>query len=150
MDLGVTCECGRIVPVSESDAGGSVFCSCTKRVVVPLLEEFEKRPVLPSASTIERRVMRLLAEGEQPTTHACQVCGESGRQRVVVIGLDCERSVIVHHRELTSYVPLGVVSLRTYRHWSEQLGRNTQIPTPISLCPGCLARLASSSWLASS
>jgi hypothetical protein len=29
MDLSVICECGRTVPVWESDAGGEVFCSCS-------------------------------------------------------------------------------------------------------------------------
>jgi hypothetical protein len=48
MALGVYCECGLCLPVVEDDAGSSLLCSCGRRVVVPLLDEFRDHPVLLS------------------------------------------------------------------------------------------------------
>jgi hypothetical protein len=118
-----------------------VFCSCSFKVVVPLLEEFEKSPVLPSARTIERRVMRLLTDGELPLTHACQACGVEGELQVAVIGLQCEKATIVRRVQVISRTWTPVVTVVKEKHWLEQFGRDTEVPAPISLCPGCLARL---------
>src|SRR5262245_58680736 len=91
MDLRVYCECGRCLPVTEADAGSALNCTCGCRVVVPLLEEFRDRPHLLSATTIERRVQRLIAAGELPNTEGCIRCGEMKTVQVVNINLECER-----------------------------------------------------------
>src|SRR6516165_5965018 len=90
MALGVYCECGLCLPVVEEDTGSSLTCSCGRRVVVPLLEEFRDRPVLPSAATVERRVRRLIAEGMLPSNAVCLRCNNV-KARVMNVDLECER-----------------------------------------------------------
>ena len=53
MDLGVYCECGEYLPVEKEDAGRTLKCFCSSRVVVPLREEFRHRPRLLSAPTLD-------------------------------------------------------------------------------------------------
>src|SRR5437660_1576113 len=91
MGLGVCCECGQCLPVEESDAGSSLTCSCGRTVVVPLLEEFQVRPVLLSAASLQRRVQRLVAEGELPIVSACARCGDVRTAQVVRVDLVCEK-----------------------------------------------------------
>jgi hypothetical protein len=75
MTLGVSCECGKCLPVTENDAGSALTCSCGRRVIVPLLEEFRDCSLLLSSASLERRVERLIAAGVLPSTAACLQCG---------------------------------------------------------------------------
>jgi hypothetical protein len=150
MDLGVTCECGRTVPVKESDAGGSVFCSCTAPIVVPPLEEFRGKPVVLSAANAERRVWRLVTAGELPPTGTCQRCGEAGAQRVVDGELECESASYHASGGLKGLIlPIAPWAF-VWMAWEEESrvevrGRDTRVPAPISLCPGCHRQLTRSS-----
>jgi hypothetical protein len=151
MNLGVVCECGRTIPVNESDAGNAVFCSCRRRVMVPSLEEFRDEPVLLSASNPERRVQRLVAEGRLPPEGACQRCGESGAQRIVHVELECERaSTHVSGGPRWLIIPLPGLFLRVA--WEEERrvelrGRDTDVPAPVSLCPDCHRQLTRARFL---
>jgi hypothetical protein len=120
-------------------------------VVVPLLEEFTDHPVLLSASTIERRVRRLIAEGVLPGTDACLRCGD-GAAQPVAIDLQCERYTARAsggQRFLLIPILWGFV----WASWREPerleiRGRDTDVPTPVGLCAECRRRLGSpaASW----
>jgi hypothetical protein len=140
MSLGVYCECGVCCAVEEEDAGHSVICPCGRTVVVPLLDEFRERPHLLSAATLERRIRRLLAEGELPDTDACRGCGNEDARIVKVVAACERRSVHTSGGPSFLFIPLPWGFLwATMREETrvELRGRNTDIPTPISLCPAC-------------
>jgi hypothetical protein len=140
MSLGVYCECGVCCAVEEEDTGHSVICPCGRTVVVPLLDEFRDRPRLLSAATLERRIRRLLAEGELPDTDACRACGQEDA-RVVKIVAACERRS-VHTSGGSSFLfiplPWGFIGARIHEETRVEIrGRDTDIRTPVSLCASC-------------
>jgi hypothetical protein len=140
MELGVYCECDQRLPVTESDAGSSIQCSCGRNVVVPLLDEFRVRPVLLSAVSLERRVQRLIAERELPITDACAGCGEGEGVQAVNVELECERSWAI-----TSGGPRFLITPWFWVAWEEEKrtevpGRDTVIRAPIGVCPECRQR----------
>jgi hypothetical protein len=143
MNLAVCCECGRSVPVAASDAASSVSCSCGRRVVVPTLAEFRDRPVLLSAATIERRVQRMIAEGELPVRGGCGQCGEPKMVELVNATLMCERySTHVYGGFRFLILPYFLV------WWTEESGveirgRDTDVPAPFHACPECRRQLSS-------
>jgi hypothetical protein len=145
MSLGVTCECGLSLGVTEKDAGSMVRCSCGRPVVVPLLEEFQNHTVLLSAATVERRAQRLVAEGVLPGTDECLWCREVPAQRVDVI-VQCERYTAHTSggmRLLIMPIPLGFVR---FIWWEEPerleiRGRDTDVPAPVCLCETCRSNL---------
>jgi hypothetical protein len=151
MALGVYCECGRCLPIAEGDAGSVLTCSCGRRVVVPLLEEFCDHPVLLSAATVERRVRRLIAEGVLPSTEACLRCGD-GVAEPVGIDLQCERyTTRASGGQRFLIIPLlwGLV----WASWREPerleiRGRDTDVPAPVGLCAVCQRqlRVPAASW----
>jgi hypothetical protein len=120
-------------------------------VVVPLLEEFSDHPVLLSASTIERRVRRLIAEGLLPSTDACLRCGNEAVEPLGT-ALQCERyTARVSGGQRFLIIPLlwGFVWAR----WGEPerleiRGRDTDVPAPCSLCKACRGQLRTpgASW----
>jgi hypothetical protein len=140
MTLGVSCECGKCLPVTENDAGSALTCSCGRRVVVPLLEEFNDRPLLLSAASLERRVRRLIAEGVLPSTAACFECGDS-KSQVVNLELKCERSTVrTYGGQRFLIIPL--LSGFLWASWREEerveiRGRDTDVQTPVALCEPC-------------
>jgi hypothetical protein len=144
MELGVLCECGQRLSVVESNAGSALNCSCGRRVVVPLLEEFQDHPVLLSAATVERRVRRLIAEGVLPSTEACLRCGDVTAQPVG-LHLQCERyTARTSGGQRFLLIPLlwGFV----WASWREPerleiRGRDTDVPAPVSLCATCRSQL---------
>jgi hypothetical protein len=142
--LTVGCECGEWVGVEPYQAGTAVFCGCRRRVVVPLLDEFRERPDLVSASTIERRVIRLVAEGELPLTGTCARCGaaEDGITRVILV---CERyTARSGGGERFLIVPfITGVFWMSWREeeWTEIRGRDTDVIAPVCLCGLCLRHL---------
>jgi hypothetical protein len=144
MALGVYCECGQCLPVTENDAGSALSCSCGRRVVVPLLEEFHEQPFLLSAATVERRVHRLIAEGVLPSTHACLRCG-NGAAQPVAIELLCERyTARVSGGQRFLIIPLLWVFVWATWREPERLeirGRDTDVPTPVGLCVQCRQEL---------
>jgi hypothetical protein len=138
MELGVYCECGRCLPVAKEDAGGSLTCSCGRPVVVPLLEEFRQRPRLLSAPTLERRIQRLIAEGELPGTDACVRCGEPKGARAVIVRLECERTWV---RKVGGSAGV-LITPWFYVVWEgteevETHGRDTDYSLPLVVCPDC-------------
>jgi hypothetical protein len=145
MDLGVTCECGQCVPVAERNAGSKVTCPhCRRMVVVPLMEEFRGRPTLPSATTLERRIQRLIAGGLLPATDACLGCGAAGAPPVN-LRLECERSSTQFsggRRFIILPAPWGLVGAS----WREPVrvevqGRDTNLYVLTPLCDACRRRL---------
>jgi hypothetical protein len=151
MALGVYCECGICLPVAEDAAGSSITCSCGRRVVVPLLDEFRDRPLLLSAATVERRVRRLIAEGVLPSTDSCLRCGDS-KAWIVNVHLECEKyTARTHGGQLFLVIPLLWGFL--WAAWREEerveiRGRDTDVPAPIALCATCQRQLRahSGSW----
>jgi hypothetical protein len=144
MELGVYCECGKCVSLAESDAGSALTCSCGRRVVVPLLEEFRDHPVLLSAATVERRVRRLIAEGVLPNTDACLRCGHA-TARPVAIDLQCERYV-AHTSGGQRFLIIPLLWGFLWATWQEPerveiRGRDVDVPAPVSLCAACRRRL---------
>jgi hypothetical protein len=136
MELGVYCECGQCVPVLEGDAGSALTCSCGRRVVVPLLEEFRDQAVLLSAPTVERRVRRLIAEGALPDTDACLRCGDATAEPVG-IDLQCER-YMAHTSGGQRFLIIPLVWGFLWATWREPerleiRGRDTDVPAPVSL-----------------
>src|SRR5688500_9241120 len=89
--LSVCCECGQWRPVEPRQADSAISCKCGRRVVVPSLDEFRERPDLLSATTVERRVPRLIAAGELPPPGGCARCGAVSETAVTPIRLECER-----------------------------------------------------------
>src|SRR5262249_22005461 len=124
-------------------------------VVVPLLEEFRDRPVLLSASTIERRVRRLITKGELPATDACIKCGHLRTAEVVNTALECERYRTrvygggVGFLFLILILPLWLFVFWVLVFWRkeeqrvEHYGRDTDVPAPVCLCTECHRRLGS-------
>jgi hypothetical protein len=149
MSLGVYCECGKTHPVADDDAGSTLVCSCGRRVVVPLLEEFRERPLLLSAATVERRVQRLIAAGELPDTDACLRCGD-GRVQVVNAELECERCKARRYggRKFLIIPFLWGFYFRTWREEEgvEIQGRDTVVPAPVALCGACRDQLRAPRW----
>jgi hypothetical protein len=151
MALGVYCECGQTLPVAENDAGSALMCSCGRRVVVPLLEEFTDGSILLSASSIERRVRRLIAEGLLPSTDACLRCGD-GAAESVAIDLQCER----YAARATGGQRFLIIPFLWGFFWTawrepeglEIRGRDTDVPTPVGLCADCWnkVRAPPASW----
>jgi heme exporter protein D len=142
MSLGVSCECGRTLPVTADDAGSRLSCPCGRKVVVPLKEEFAKADVLPSAPTPELRLRRLLREGALPRLDACALC-RKGRPRRVDFYLDCERSRV---RTSGGFRFLIIPFLWHIVYWTEEvrverIGRDTCLPAPLALCPACLEQV---------
>jgi hypothetical protein len=139
--LNVSCECGQRLPVKASEAGSELSCSCGRRVVVPLLEEFRDRPTLLSAATVERRVRRLIAEGELPPAGNCMRCGDVNTAEVVLINLECERYTARAHGGLR-FLVLPFFSVLFWMWWREEerveiRGRDTDVPAPVCLCETC-------------
>lgn len=141
MDFGVCCECGQCLPATEKDASTTLTCSCGRRVVVPAEEELQPGRVFLSAATLERRIQRLIAAGELPSSTACIGCGEEKMTDVVSVDLVCER-----YRARTSggfrflVFPWFVVWWNEPRR-QEIHGRDTDIRVPVCLCPECSQRL---------
>jgi hypothetical protein len=130
--------------VTARDAGSALNCSCGRRVVVPLLEEFRDHPVLLSATTVEGRIRRLIAEGVLPSTDACLRCGDVTAQ-LVGIDLQCERyKARASGGQRVLIIPfLWGVFWATWRE-PERLeirGRDTDVPAPVGLCEECRHQL---------
>jgi hypothetical protein len=145
MALGVYCECGQLLTVVENQAGSAISCSCRRKVVVPLLEEFADRPLLLSAATIERRLRRLIAAGELPLVSCCLRCGEVHSLEVVPVELECERyTVRAHGGQRFLILPLLPYILLLRWREEERLeirGRDTDLRAPICLCESCRRQL---------
>jgi hypothetical protein len=137
MQLGVYCECGRCLPVAEANAGSSLTCGCGRKVIVPLLEEFRDRPLLLSAATLERRVQRLVAEGELPFGGACLQCGEEGGADLVKVSLECERYKVREHGGVGFLVLPWLWVVWRQEKWVEIRGRDTDVTAPVRLCEEC-------------
>jgi hypothetical protein len=102
-----------------------------------LLEEFQDRPLLLSAATLERRVRRLIAEGELPITDACIRCGEVKAVQVVNLHLECERYTAHAHGGLRFLLLPWFRVVWWEEEWVEIRGRDTDVPTPVCLCAEC-------------
>jgi hypothetical protein len=148
MELGVYCDCGICLPVAEDKTGSALTCSCGRRVVVPLLEEFREQPVLLSSVSVERRVKRLIAEGVLPRTDACLRCGDP-KPQVVDANVACERSKTRAYggglRLLLIPIPFAGF---LFKAWEEETaveihGRDTDVPAPVGLCAHCQDELRS-------
>jgi hypothetical protein len=147
MGLGVYCECGKCLPVTESDAGRSLVCSCGFTVLVPLIEEFRDQPVQLSAATVERRIRRLIAAGQLPAKDACIRCGEVEATSVVSVHLVCERAeerTRIESVRSNTVIP-GLVRNVQVEYRTEVYGSNTEVPVPICLCQVCRGQLFASS-----
>jgi hypothetical protein len=123
--------------VAEADAGSSLTCACGRKVIVPLLEEFRDRPLLLSAATLERRVQRLIAEGELPPQGACLRCESEREAGVVNVALECEK-----YKTRTYGGTRFLILPWLWVAWREEerveiRGRHTDVPAPVCLCEEC-------------
>jgi hypothetical protein len=140
--LRVGCYCGEWVPVKASEAGCAVKCPCGRRVEVPLLEEFRDHSDLLSSTTVESRILRLVAEKELPRIGLCEKCGDRNSREVVSAKLDCERATVSHHGGLSFlYIPFLFWMFWQEEERIEIRGHDTRVPAPISLCRPCHVRL---------
>ena len=72
MSYFTSCECGRTYPVSASQAGTELGCSCGRRISVPLLSELRRSAGQRAyeTSTIDE-IRRMLRDGELPAGDLC-------------------------------------------------------------------------------
>src|SRR5207247_1797031 len=95
-------------------------------------------------ATIERRIRRLIAASELPRRGVCLCCGEERATGVASVQMECERAQTQTRVEVVpgsmKTIP-GIVTTWEETHSVEVFGHNTEVPTPICLCPGCRARL---------
>src|SRR5262249_47210618 len=138
MGLGVICECGQTLPIEERQAGTATQCDCGRRVVIPLADEFREKPVVPSATTIERRVERLIAAGSLPLPGPCCACGQGGSEEVVPATIECERYTtrVSGGQRFLLLLPLLVFGVFAWVWWREEerleiYGRDTDVPSPL-------------------
>jgi hypothetical protein len=111
------------------------------------VSEFQAQPVLLSAATVERRMRRMLANGELPITDGCVRCGDQTTARVVKAIVECER----YRTRTTGGLNVFLILLILLFHFiwllhliwrreeerTEIFGRDTDVPAPITLCPEC-------------
>src|SRR5262249_41257629 len=113
------------------------------------MEEFQGRPDLLSAMTIERRIPRLIAAGELPPSDGCARCGPAGTADFTPIRLECERyTARAGGGERVLLLPLllpllGVLIWMWWREeeWVEIRGRDTDVSAPLCLCEQCRRHL---------
>jgi hypothetical protein len=131
--------------VTETDAGSKLLCPCGFTVIVPLLEEFENRPVLLSAATVPRRIRRLIAEGELPGTTGCLQCHDTKTRGIINVAVECEKMrTRVSGGDRFYLFPVIIGWLWIYREeeqWVELIGQDTTWSLPICLCPDCYRQL---------
>jgi hypothetical protein len=159
MQYALECECGRALPVSPTTEAAYLSCTCGRRVIIPLADEFADQPLILSAASLERRVRRLVSVGELPPPGLCACCGRADAD-VVKATLVCEHS---HARQkgganvvlvaLLSPVLVLVVPILSpflivagllagQREESvEVYGRDTDLAAPAHLCADCRRRL---------
>lgn len=137
----VNCECHRWLPVRPEDAGSAVKCACGRRVEVPLLEEFQQRPDLLSATTVESRIGRLVLAGELPVVGRCARC-DAASTEVLAAWLDCERSS-VHSEGGFRFIYIPFLFWMTWQEEAriEVRGHDTAVPAPICVCGPCQEQL---------
>lgn len=150
-DYGVICECGKTLSVRPAAAAPPLSCSCGRRVLIPLPEEFTHRPVVLSAASLERRVWRLDVAGELSQPGPCARCGRA--DACVVDGnLQCERyrarvyggTHILLLPLLLPFLLISVLMTWTEEERLEVSGRDTDLPAPLRLCQSCWRRLRAS------
>lgn len=145
LSTSISCECGKTQTVSDEQAGSSVTCRCGFRIVVPLADEFDGRPLLTSAATIERRVHRLIALGELPLPGVCRSCGEVSDVDDVWLTLACERyKVRVSGGTHVLLLPMLFLSMLVWWEEEERVdirGRDTDVMSPIRLCRTCRQKM---------
>src|SRR6516165_6631357 len=77
MNLSVSCECGKVVAVTEGDAGGRLACSCGRKVAVPSLRELRRQSGMPQKEPEPDLVVEaLLIAGKLPEEQECVLCSE--------------------------------------------------------------------------
>lgn len=139
----VECECGNNLPVPQ-DASSSLKCACGTFVILPPAEEFEGKRVVLSASTIERRIRRLIYAGELPPSSECAWCG-SLHAKPVDIRLVCETSTSWQTGgERLVIIPLGIGVAWSYSNQEERVetvGRDNTVPVPLCACETCARNL---------
>lgn len=137
----VVCECGRTVPVTPEQMGGRAVCGCNQSLVVPLKAEFDRQPLLKTASTVPRRIERLHLAGEL-FGRECVGCGVEDGSRVIHVAFECLRSRL----HLSGDPPLLPIpdfgTLFLLRPVAPVVpGRDFFLNLPFRICPHCRASL---------
>ena len=71
------CTCGRTIIVGSSQAGTRLTCDCGKEVEVPSLSRLRvSAGDNPYEVSVSDTISRMIAEGELPAGHVCEVSGE--------------------------------------------------------------------------
>jgi hypothetical protein len=92
MKYSVTCDCGKALPVSATQAGATLTCECGKDVFVPSMSELRKsvgENSVPQNSI--QKIRAMVRNGELPTDNMCPLTGERP-DTTLKLYIQCERS----------------------------------------------------------
>jgi len=147
MSYSTSCECGQTHPVSASQAGTELNCSCGRRVSVPLLSELRQAAGQRAyeTSTIDE-IRRMLRDGDLPAGDLCVLSGLPTRE-VCNLYVHCETKWVKGPKEWTFYVViLSILFLPFWWVWfligksvldeeRRELGRDRSVQTPLRVHP---------------
>lgn len=148
MNYALTCDCGKTLSVSGTDAGTSVSCACGRAVAVPPLHIL-RRTAGEEVSSPELEIRVRVASGDLPEGSACASCGKPTRVWATV-RVECEPRL---DDEGESSNPVGLGFLRGvlgdglwwYLSWytkrraaeAPKYNEHNVLELPIIMCGGC-------------
>ena len=154
MSFSVRCQCGKTIPVSETDAGALLECTCGEVVQVPALSELRRQAGLPAyTASAADQIAYMLAHRELPQPQ-CAGCGML-TEETVDASVDCEKTWTKDPSVLT-HVFVALVSPWIWAIWSGQqmyrqegreFGRGLTVYLPLRLCSACREAIRPSIWL---
>ncbi len=150
MEYRVHCnECGRDIPVSQSQAGATCVCECGTEVSVPRLSDLRIAAGQTRYSrTAVDRVRGMLKRGELPTERSCPSCGNVG-DTVVILGIQCEKASSTDSQDqgilavaIFGWLGALAAALRPFNtRAAETHGRETRLEVPLRFCSSCTSQL---------
>lgn len=147
MSYTTSCACGRTFPVSASQAGTELNCSCGRRVSVPLLSELRQAAGQRAyeTSTIDE-IRRMLRDGDLPEGDLCVLSGLPTRE-VYYLYVHCEKKWVKGPSRWTYvFVIFSILFLPFWWVWllmgksildeeRRELGRDRNVQTPLRVHP---------------
>ncbi len=143
-------RCGRIHPISPSQAGAVLGCLCGNQMDLPSLSDLRKHAGMTAyEKPTAEMIVEMVADGRLPDSPVCVNCsGRCDGQALVAI---CERTrtktcgtggggsdgfVAGLILGVPFFLPLGGSGASGDVH-QEQLGRDVFVPVPIRVCDRC-------------
>jgi len=156
MEYGVKCECGRQQPVTASQAGLRLACSCGREVSVPSLRSLRVAAGQPVTETPELVIKAMLRDGRVPEGDECAECSIR-TDDIFEIQAECEKKELRGSGQggtlhtllaIPAWLFLGPVFAIFYlshvlRRPDEprEIGHDLSFDLPIRLCTRCAGRL---------